>query len=78
VAISAKATSFVSLTARTANIAFGGRIPDLITSDEAPAYETVIATTFSEPVPPPTPSAGPTAERAATRSAGLVELRDGA
>ncbi|WP_159452263.1 hypothetical protein [Singulisphaera sp. GP187] len=31
----------------------GGRAPDLITSDEAPVYKTVIGTTFSEPVPPP-------------------------
>ncbi len=30
----------------------GGRAPDLITADEAPAYETAIASTFSEPVPP--------------------------
>lgn len=30
----------------------GGQAPGLITSDEAPAYETVIGTTFSEPVPP--------------------------
>lgn len=31
----------------------GGQAPDLITSDEAPAYETAIEATFSEPVPPP-------------------------
>ncbi|WP_406696302.1 hypothetical protein V5E97_35445 [Singulisphaera sp. Ch08] len=31
----------------------GGKAPDLITSDETPAYKTVIGTPFSKPVPPP-------------------------
>ena len=36
----------------------GGQAPDLITTDEAPAYETAIERTFGEPVPPP-PRRGP-------------------
>jgi hypothetical protein len=31
----------------------GGRAPDLITTDELPAYKTAIEVTFSEPVPRP-------------------------
>jgi hypothetical protein len=31
----------------------GGQAPDLITSDEAPAYATAIEHTFGEPAPPP-------------------------
>jgi IS1 family transposase len=31
----------------------GGKPPDLITTDELPAYKTAIETTFSEPVPTP-------------------------
>jgi IS1 family transposase len=36
----------------------GGQAPELITTDEAPAYETAIETIFSEPVPP-APRRGP-------------------